>query len=174
MSTIAAIIGRLLLALIFVLAGLNKILSVGETSEYIHTATGLPGSLALPVGIFELVAGLLMAIGLMTRLTSILLFGFTLLTIFFFHNQFGDPMQMQMALKNLAIAGGLLLVFAYGQMRGSYDHIRATRKGEVATQDADTRAHEAELRAARAEGLAEGRAETSSVIADRNDNGRPG
>lgn len=174
MSTIAAIIGRILLSLIFIGGGIGKLVDIPGTQEYITNATALPGMLALPTAIFELVAGLLLAVGLMTRLTALVLFGFTLLTIFFFHNDFGDPMQMQMAMKNLAIAGGLLLVFAYGQMRGSYDHIRASRKGEVATHDADIRAHEAELRAAKAEGLAEGRAEAIRPVIDKNGNGYPG
>ena len=177
MSTIAAVIGRLLLALIFVAAGLTKIVNLGATQTFIETESALPGMIALPVGIFELVAGLLLALGLMTRLVSILLFGFTLLTIFFFHNQFGDPAEMQIALKDLAIAGGLLLVFAYGQMRGSYDYIRAARKGEVKTQDADARVHEAELRAARAEGRAaraEGRAEVAETVIDRDRDGHRG
>jgi len=155
MSTIAAIVGRILIAQIFILAGIMKIMAPGATASYIETTTSLPGSLALPVGVFEVVAGVLLAIGLMTRLVSILLAGFTLLTILFFHNQFGQADQLQAALKNLALTGGLLLVFAYGQMRGSYDHMRAARRGEREAADANTRAHEAELRAARAEGRAE-------------------
>ena len=150
MSTIAAIIGRIMLALIFVLAGIQKIMDPSGAAAMLGEA-GLPSSLALPTGIFELVAGLLLAIGLMTRLSAILLAGFTLLTVFFFHNDFGDPMQGALALKNVAIAGGLLLVFAYGQMRGTYDSVRAQRK-----------THEAELRAAHAEGKAEGATEVAS------------
>lgn len=147
MSTIAAIIGRILLAVIFISAGIGKIMDPAVTAEYIESATTLPGALALPTGIFELVVGLMLAIGLMTRIAAILLAGFCLLTIFFFHNAFGDPTQLTAALKNLAIAGGLLMVFAYGQMRGSFDHMRERN-----------RARKAELRAAHAEGKAEGMA----------------
>ena len=145
MSTIAAIFGRILLSAIFILAGLNKVMNPGATAEYIESATTLPGSLALPTGVFELVLGLMLAVGLMTRIVSVLLAGFCLLTIFFFHNQFGDQTQLTMALKNLAITGGLLMVFAYGQMRGSFDHMRERN-----------RARKAELKAAHAEGKAEG------------------
>ena len=130
MSTIAAVIGRLMLALIFVVSGIQKIIDPTPTAQML-VSKSLPATLAMPTGIFELVAGLLLALGIMTRLASFLLAGFTLLTIFFFHNQFGDPMQATQALKNTAIAGGLLVVFAYGQMRWSYDHMRATRRGEV-------------------------------------------
>ncbi|QYU68891.1 DoxX family protein [Leptolyngbya sp. 15MV] len=148
MWTIAAIIGRLMLSLIFILAGFGKIMDPAGTAQYIEGTTTLPGSLAMPTGIFELVAGLLLALGFMTRLASLALAGFTLLTIFFFHNQFGDQTQMQIALKNLAITGGLLAVFAYGQVRGTFDHMRA-----------QSRVQKAELRAAHAEGKAEGLAD---------------
>jgi putative oxidoreductase len=153
MSTLAAVIGRLMLSLIFVVSGIQKIIDPSQTAQLLSSKS-LPATLAMPTGIFELVAGLLLALGIMTRLVSFLLAGFTLLTIFFFHNQFGDPMQAAQALKNTAIAGGLLVVFAYGQMRWSYDHMRANRKGELAAHTAEERAREAELRAARAEGAA--------------------
>ncbi len=151
MSMIAASVGRILLAVIFILAGIGKIADPAGTAQYIENTTTLPGSLALPTGIFELVCGLLLAVGFLTRIVSILLAGFCLLTIFFFHNQFGDQTQMTMALKNLAIAGGLLVVFAYGQMRGSFDHMRAKSKTQ-----------KAELKAARAEGKAEGLAKAKT------------
>lgn len=160
MSAVAAAIGRILIALIFIFSGANKLITLNETNAMI-TAAGLPGGLALPTAIFELVTGLFLALGILTRLVSILLAGFTALTILFFHNQVTDPMQAAMAMKNIAIIGGLLVVFAYGQMRWSYDHMRAARRNEevvrqneIAARDADARAHDAELRAARAEAVA--------------------
>ena len=144
MSTIAAVIGRVLIAAMFVVSGLQKIADPGPTAQML-TATNLPANLALPTGVFELVVGILLAIGLMTRLVSLVLFVFVGLTIFFFHNQFADPLQGTLALKNLAIMGGLLMTFAYGQVRGTFDYMRERR-----------RTYDAELRAARAEGRAEG------------------
>ncbi len=148
MSTIAAIIGRFLLAFMFMVSGLQKIADPGPTAAMLE-ATNLPASMALPTGAFELVAGLLLAVGLMTRLVAIVLAAFTGLTIFFFHHDFGDPLQGTLALKNAAILGGLLMVFAYGHMRGSYDYMRAQRK-----------TLQAEVRAAKAEGKAEALAQT--------------
>jgi putative oxidoreductase len=85
------------------------------------------------------------------------LFVYVGLTILFFHNAWGDPAQQVNALKNLAIMGGMLMVFAYGQMRGSYDYMRERR-----------RTYDAEVRAARAEGRAEGVASAPrTVVADR-------
>jgi putative oxidoreductase len=88
------------------------------------------------------------------------LFVYIALTILFFHNALADPAQQVDALKNLAIMGGMLMVFAYGQMRWSYDHWRARDK----VRDAD-------LRAAHAEGKAEGAVaaaadHTTTVVTD--------
>jgi len=154
MSLIAAVLGRLFLAVMFIVSGLQKIIDPGPTAQML-TATNLPANFALPTGVFELVAGVLLAIGLMTRLVAVVLAGFVALTIFFFHNKFADPLQATLALKNLAIIGGLLMTFAYGQMRGSYDYLREKR-----------RTHRAEVRAARAEGRVEGAATPHAVEVD--------
>tara|TARA_B100000678_G_scaffold248610_1_gene222497 strand:+ start:1075 stop:1539 length:465 start_codon:yes stop_codon:yes gene_type:complete len=140
MAFLASVLGRMLLALIFIISGITKIMHVTATAELIEKATTLPPSIALPVGIFELVFGVFLAVGFMTRVSSVLLFGFTIATVVLFHNKVGDPLQVQMALKNVAIAGGLLMVFAYGQARGSVDLWRER-----------DRARRAELRAAKAE-----------------------
>ena len=112
MATIAAIVGRVCLGLLFILAGLGKVTDTAATAQYIESATSLPGALAMPTGIFEIVAGLLLASGFMTRITALVLAGFTAVTILLFHYQVTDQTQMVMALKNLAIIGGLLMVFA--------------------------------------------------------------
>jgi len=160
MSLIAAVVGRLFLAVMFVVSGLQKLMDPGPTAQML-TATNLPADFALPTGAFELVAGVLLAIGLMTRLVAIVLAGFVGLTIFFFHNDFADPLQGTLALKNLAIMGGLLMTFAYGQVRGTVDYMRERRKR-----------YDAELRAARAEGRMEGAtAAPGTVVTDVDGDG---
>ena len=144
MSMIAVFIGRLFIAVIFIVSGINKLIHVTDTNAMI-SAAGLPGGLAVPTGLFELIAGFCIALGIYARLFSVLLAGFVLLTILFFHRDFTDPMQAMMAMKNLAIAGGLLCLFGYGNTRWSYDALRRRRHDEIA-------AHDAELRVARAEG----------------------
>jgi putative oxidoreductase len=162
MSVIAAVLGRLLLAAMFIVSGLQKVADPGPTAQML-AATNLPASFALPTGVFELVAGVLLAIGLMTRLVAIVLFVFVGLTIFFFHHDFADPLQGTLALKNLAIMGGLLMTFAYGQVRGTVDYMRERRK-----------TYDAELRAARAEGVAEGATSAPrTVVADADRDGVP-
>ena len=155
MNMIAAAIGRILLSLIFIVSGANKLFDPASTEAMIVGA-GFPGGLAIPTGAFELIAGLAIALGFMTRLFAILLAGFSLLTAVLFHNQVTDPIQAAMALKNVAIAGGFLCLFAHSQMRWSYDSMRLTRRAEIAERDSAVKVHEADLRATAAEARAEG------------------
>ena len=164
MNMIAAAIGRILLSLIFIVSGASKLFDPAATETMIVSA-GLPSGLAIPTGAFELIGGIAIALGFMTRLFSILLAGFCLATVLFFHRDFTDPVQATMALKNVAIAGGFLCLFAHSQMRWSYDSMRLTRKAEIAEREGVTKAHEAELRAAAAEARAEGLRTTPAVVA---------
>lgn len=154
MSMLAVFIGRLFIAVIFIVSGINKLIHVSDTGAMIANA-GLPGGLAIPVGLFELIAGVCIALGIAARLWSIFLAGFVLATILFFHREVTDPVQAMAAMKNLAIAGGLLCLFGYGHTRWSYDALRQRRRDELAAHSTQQRAAEAELRAARAEGRAQ-------------------
>ncbi|NML94560.1 DoxX family protein [Novosphingobium sp. TW-4] len=162
MNTVAALAGRVLLAILFIVSGVGKLFDLSGTNAMI-TAAGLPSGLALPVALFELLGGLAIALGFMTRLFAILFAGFCLLATLLFHRNLADTMQATMALKNLSIAGGFLCLFAHSQMRWSYDSMRLARKGEIATREAEQRTREAELRAARAEGHASALANGQTV-----------
>ena len=170
MSKIAAIIGRILIALIFIFSGAGKLGDISGTDAAM-VAVGLPSGLAIPAGLFELLAGLCLAAGFMVRLVSALLIGFVALTILFFHAQIGDPMQRINALKNIAIIGGLALAFAHSQMWSHYYAITRERRGELAARTAEERVHDAELRAAKAEAradaLAQGGATTTTAYEPR-------
>lgn len=160
MATIAAIIGRILIAILFVAAGANKFIDPSG-AEQMLASQGFSPSLVWVVATFEVVAGLAIALGFGTRIVSLALFGFTILTILFFHNDFNDPAQVQIAMKNAAVAGGLLMVFAYGHVVESWKVVRARREGEVEANEARAETREAELEKARAEGRAEGLAEAA-------------
>jgi putative oxidoreductase len=153
MSSIAAVVGRILLAIIFIVSGATKLMAVAATEAEI-ASVGLPGGLAIPTGLFELIAGTCLVLGLMTRIASLLLAGFTIIAAILFHNRLTDPIQSAMFMKDMAIAGGLLLVFAHSQIWYGWDRIRRERHHELETRDAEGRVREAELRAARAEGAA--------------------
>ncbi|MFC0206398.1 DoxX family protein [Novosphingobium soli] len=182
MSKIAAIIGRILIALIFIFSGAGKLADIGATETYM-VAHGMPSGFAIPAGLFELLAGLCLAAGFMVRLVAALLAAFVALTILFFHGQIGDPMQRIEALKNLAIIGGLALAFAHSHMWSHYYAIRSERRGELAARTAEERVHDAELRAAKAEARADALAhsgattatayEPRTVVTDVNHDGVP-
>ena len=121
----ASLLGRLLLVAIFIWAGTGKITGYEGTAAYMQKA-GVPGTL-LPVVIgVELLGGLLIAIGWQTRLVAFLLAGFTVLSALMFHNNFGDRNQMIHFMKNLAIAGGFLMLVANGAGAWSVD-LRSAR-----------------------------------------------
>jgi putative oxidoreductase len=157
MSTLAAVIGRILIALLFVVSGILKLADPGVTAGMLQSA-GLSPAYTVPVALFEIVLGLALAIGAMTRLASLLLAGFTVLTVLFFHHDFYDPAKLPTILLHVAVVGGLLGVFAHSQIWWSYDSLRRRRAEDLARHDRDAtaRVHEAEVRAARAEGRVEG------------------
>ena len=118
---LAAPIGRILLALMFVLAGLNKISGYSGMQGYMDSM-GVPGALLPLVIALEVVGGLVLMLGWHTRLAAFLLAGFTVLATLIFHSNLGDQTQMLFFMKNLSIAGGLLLVVAHGAGPYSIDN----------------------------------------------------
>ena len=123
MAGIIQLIGRIMLALIFILAGFGKIQDPAGTMGYMQSA-GLPGILLWPTIALELLGGLALAVGYKTRYVAFALAGFSVLAAAMFHNNFGDQMQMIMFLKNIAIAGGLLLLAVSGLTAYSVDSKR--------------------------------------------------
>jgi len=113
LQTLAAPIGRVLLALIFFIAGINKIFSYAGTQAHME-AFNTPGELLPLVIIIEVVAGLAVIIGWKTRLAALILAGFSLLSALIFHADFSNQMQFIMFMKNIGLAGGLLLLVAHG------------------------------------------------------------
>lgn len=109
MHGIIQLLGRIMLALIFILAGVGKITDPAGTIGYMHSV-GLPGLLLWPTIALEVLGGLAIAMGFKTTYAAFALAGFSVLSAVLFHNQFADQMQMIMFLKNIAMAGGLLLL----------------------------------------------------------------
>jgi putative oxidoreductase len=132
-SGLFAVIGRILLALIFIISGAMKLTDVSGTASYMATA-GLPTNLALPVALFELIGGIMIVLGIFTRLTALAFAAFCILTALLFHRETADPIQAAMAFKNIAIAGGFLCLFAYEGKSWSLDSYRARRRAEAARE----------------------------------------
>jgi putative oxidoreductase len=121
LQDLAAPIGRVLLALMFVLAGFNKISTYSGVQGYMESV-GVPGALLPVVIALELIGGLILMLGWHTRLTAFLLAGFTILATLIFHSNIGDQTQFLFFMKNLSIAGGLLLVVSHGAGPYSVDN----------------------------------------------------
>jgi putative oxidoreductase len=118
---LAAPVGRILLALMFLMAGLNKISGYAGMQGYMDSM-GVPGALLPLVIALEVLGGITLMLGWHTRLTAFLLAGFTLLATLIFHSNLGDQTQMLFFMKNLSIAGGLLLVVSHGAGPYSIDN----------------------------------------------------
>jgi putative oxidoreductase len=123
--------GRVLLALMFVMAGISKLGNIAGTAGYIASA-GLPLATALAVatGLFEVLAGLALAVGFQARWAALSLGLFTLLASLMFHKFWAVAADQQfvqqlMFMKNLAVAGGMFIVAALGAGPVSFDARRS-------------------------------------------------
>ncbi|KJK21415.1 LysR family transcriptional regulator [Burkholderiaceae bacterium 16] len=121
------LIGRTLIATIFLVSGLGKLMAPGATIAYIGSL-GLPVPLLGYLGalVLELAGSVLLIAGYRTRLTAALLAAYAVVTALIFHHALGDQNQMFHFLKNLAMAGGLLQVVAHGAGALSIDGRRST------------------------------------------------
>jgi putative oxidoreductase len=120
-QALAAPVGRILISLIFVISGFGKISSFAGTQAYMESV-GVPGALLPLVIALELLGGLAIIVGWHTRLAAFLLAGFSLVSGVLFHANFGDQMQTIMFLKNLALAGGFLMIVSHGAGPYSIDN----------------------------------------------------
>lgn len=127
-------LGRFLLAAIFLVSGIGKALAPSATIGYIESL-GLPAPMLGYVGALslELLASLFLMLGYRTRLVAVLLAGYSVITAIIFHHALGDQNQMFHFLKNMAMAGGLLQVVAYGAGAWSLDS-RAQESAEGAVR----------------------------------------
>ena len=118
---VVEIIGRIFLSVLFLFNGIAKIFYYEGTIEYMENFS-VPGYLIIPAIIIEILFPILLTIGYKTRFSAIVLALFTILLAVIFHTDFGDGMQLIFFLKDLAIAGGFMIVIAYGSNKFSLDH----------------------------------------------------
>ena len=124
LPAIAELTGRVALAAIFLLAGLNKLGAYEGTQAYMASA-GVPGALLPAVIALEVIGALFLIAGLWTRLTALALAGFSVISAALFHANLGDQLQFILFFKNIAMAGGFLVVAAHGAGGLSLDARRA-------------------------------------------------
>ena len=125
--TFGPLVGRILLALIFIISGFGKIMGFDATLGYIRSA-GLPFAQlsAMAAIVVELGGGILLVLGWKARWAAAALFVFVLVAALYFHAFWASPpdqamMQQIQFMKNLAIMGGMLYVVAYGSGPYSVD-----------------------------------------------------
>ncbi len=128
-ESLGPFLGRLFISLIFIFAGFGKLFALEPTVEAFK-ALGFGQTLAMVGSItalaLEIVGGLLVLLGLWTRLGVILLMIFLLPATLMFHNFWileppHSGMQLAHFLKNLTIYGGLILLLCHGPGRWSVD-----------------------------------------------------
>lgn len=134
LTQFAAPLGRLLLSFMFIMSGLQKITGYAGTQQYMEMM-GVPGAL-LPLAIVtEVAGGLALLLGWQARIAAFLLAGFSVVSGILFHllpsfGMEGMAAQAEMIgfMKNMTIAGGMLMVVAFGPGAWSLD-----TRGKTAT-----------------------------------------
>ena len=133
LKTPLVVVGRVLLALMFIMSGISKLGDLAGTAGYIASG-GLPmaSALAVIVGLLELFGGIAIVIGFQARWAALALGLFTLVASVLFHKFWAAPadqafVQQLMFMKNLSVAGGLFVVAALSAGPASVD----ARRGQA-------------------------------------------
>ena len=113
LQAFSALLGRLFLAMIFIQSGLSKMSDYAATQGYMD-AMGVSSTMLPLVIALEVVGGIAIVIGFKARLVALAMAGFSLLSALLFHTNFSDQTQTIMLMKNIAIAGGFLMIVAHG------------------------------------------------------------
>lgn len=121
------LISRIFLSILFILAGWGKLTGLEGTSQFFGSlGLPMPYATAILVGLVEFLGGLAILIGFQTRIAALIVALFTIGATLVAHMDFSQGMNAMMAQKNLAIAGGLLLLAVIGA--GAYSVDGRSRK----------------------------------------------
>jgi len=114
-------LGRVLLSLLFLIEGFGKISMQEDVIMYMEDY-GVPGILFVPATVLEILFPLLLIAGYRTKWAAAVMALFTFAVAIIFHTDFSEGMQMIFFLKDIAIAGGFMIIVAYGPGKISLDH----------------------------------------------------
>ncbi|WP_211829980.1 DoxX family protein [Kistimonas asteriae] len=120
LTAIVDLLGRVGLSVIFLLAGISKIQYYEANAQFLASG-GLPAELLPLVIAFELIGAILLVVGYQTRLAALAFAGFSVATALLYHNNLADQMQFLLFFKNIAMAGGFLVLAAHGAGEFSID-----------------------------------------------------
>ena len=126
LQAFSALLGRLFLAMIFIQSGLSKMSDYAAMQGYMD-AMGVSSALLPLVIALEVVGGIAIVIGFKARLVALAMAGFSLLSALLFHTNFSDQTQTIMLMKNIAIAGGFLMIVAHGAGAYALDNRNAVQ-----------------------------------------------
>ena len=118
---IVELLARIFLSALFLIEGVGKIFTQEQVVMYMEDYS-VPGILFVPAVVLEIIFPLLLIVGYKTKLAALVMSLFTLTVAIIFHTDFSNGMQLVFFLKDLAIAGGFLVVFVYGSNKFSLDH----------------------------------------------------
>lgn len=120
-ADVLMLIGRVLISIIFLVSGYGKIVGFAGTVAFVGTVLPFPALLTALAIIIEVAGGLMFLFGYKTRLAAVALIVFTVVATLAFHLNLADQAQSVQFMKNLAIIGGLLYVYALGAGSMSLD-----------------------------------------------------
>ena len=121
MTNILDLLARILISTLFFTNGIFKIMNYDGTVSWMEGYT-IPGILIIPAIILEILGPILIILGYQTKITAAFLSLFCLATAIIFHNDFSNQMQLTSFLKNIALAGGFLLLVINGSKKFSLDN----------------------------------------------------
>ncbi len=114
-------VGRALLSALFLIEGIGKISMQEDVMMYMEDY-GVPGILFVPATILEILFPLFLIVGYKTKWAAAVMALFTFAVAIIFHTNFNEGMQLMFFLKDVAIAGGFLIIVAFGPGKISLDH----------------------------------------------------
>ena len=118
---IVEFLGRMFLSALFLIEGFGKISMQEDVIMYMEEY-GVPGILFMPATVLEILFPLFLILGYKTKWAASVMALFTFAVAIIFHTDFSESMQMMLFLKDLAIAGGFMIIIAYGPGKISLDH----------------------------------------------------
>ena len=124
---IVEFLGRVLLSTLFLVEGFGKISMQEDVIMYMENY-GVPGTLFVPATVLEILFPLLLIVGYKTKWAASVMALFTFTVAIIFHTDFSEGMQLVFFLKDIAIAGGFMIIVAYGPGKISLDHYFNSKK----------------------------------------------
>ena len=125
---IVEFLGRVLLSILFLVEGIGKI-SIQEDVIMYMEDYGVPEILFVPAIVLEILFPLLLIVGYKTKWSASIMALFTFTVAIIFHTDFSEGMQMILFLKDIAIAGGFMIIVAYGPSKISLDYYFKSKQG---------------------------------------------